>query len=62
MATEEINGYDTAGFKNINDEKVELGTVVPEVGRSVDVGPPPDGGYKAWLQVLGSFFLFFNSW
>lgn len=22
----------------------------------------PDGGSKAWLQVLGSFFLFFNSW
>jgi hypothetical protein len=24
--------------------------------------PPPDGGLHAWLQVLGSFFLFFNSW
>jgi hypothetical protein len=24
--------------------------------------PPPDGGLTAWLQVLGSFFLFFNSW
>ena len=23
---------------------------------------PPDGGLHAWLQVLGSFFLFFNSW
>lgn len=23
---------------------------------------PPDGGLDAWLQVLGSFFLFFNSW
>jgi hypothetical protein len=22
----------------------------------------PNGGFKAWLQVLGSFFLFFNSW
>lgn len=27
-----------------------------------DDGPPPNGGLKAWLQVLGSFFLFFNSW
>lgn len=27
-----------------------------------DPGPPPNGGAKAWLQVLGSFFLFFNSW
>ncbi|KZF20961.1 monocarboxylate permease-like protein, mch4 [Xylona heveae TC161] len=23
---------------------------------------PPDGGIQAWLQVAGSFFLFFNSW
>jgi hypothetical protein len=27
-----------------------------------DQGPPPNGGLQAWLQVLGSFFLFFNSW
>ena len=26
-----------------------------------DVGPP-NGGLKAWLQVAGSFFLFFNTW
>ncbi|RAL03497.1 MFS monocarboxylate transporter [Aspergillus ibericus CBS 121593] len=24
--------------------------------------PPPDSGLTAWLQVLGAFFLFFNSW
>ncbi|KAL2841045.1 MFS general substrate transporter [Aspergillus pseudoustus] len=24
--------------------------------------PPPDGGLRAWLQVAGAFFLFFNSW
>jgi hypothetical protein len=23
---------------------------------------PPDGGLKAWLQVLGSWMLFFNTW
>lgn len=22
----------------------------------------PNGGWLAWLQVVGSFFLFFNSW
>ncbi|KIX04723.1 uncharacterized protein Z518_05593 [Rhinocladiella mackenziei CBS 650.93] len=27
-----------------------------------DPGPPPNGGLYAWLQVMGSFFLFFNSW
>jgi hypothetical protein len=25
-------------------------------------GPPPNGGLRAWLQVVGSFFLFFNCW
>jgi hypothetical protein len=24
--------------------------------------PIPNGGLTAWLQVLGAFFLFFNSW
>ncbi len=23
---------------------------------------PPNGGLTAWLQVLGSFMLFFNTW
>ncbi len=27
-----------------------------------DVNSIPDGGMMAWLQVLGSFFLFWNSW
>jgi hypothetical protein len=25
-------------------------------------GPPPDGGLKAWLQVIAGFMLFFNTW
>lgn len=25
-------------------------------------GPAPDGGLVAWLQVLGGFMLFFNTW
>lgn len=27
-----------------------------------DASAIPNGGLQAWLQVLGSFFLFFNSW
>lgn len=27
-----------------------------------DASPPPNGGLEAWSQVVGSFFLFFNSW
>lgn len=25
-------------------------------------GAPPDGGFQAWLQVAGSWSLFFNTW
>lgn len=25
-------------------------------------GPPPNGGLQAWLHILGSFMLFFNTW
>lgn len=23
---------------------------------------PPNGGLKAWVQILGAFFLYFNTW
>ncbi|KAK5053741.1 hypothetical protein LTR84_001702 [Exophiala bonariae] len=49
---------------NINQsspsEKVNISTL--ENGRDDSPSPPPDGGFYAWLQVFGSFFLFFNSW
>ena len=49
---------------NINpsspSDKVNVSNI--ENGRDDNPGPPPDGGFNAWLQVLGSFFLFFNSW
>lgn len=39
---------------------------VPEPATLTPSGPPggsaPDGGRLAWLQVLGAFFLFFNTW
>ncbi|KAI1474566.1 monocarboxylate permease-like protein, mch4 [Daldinia eschscholtzii] len=45
--------------ENSNEEKKEL--EVTEVVVS-DEGGPPDGGSVAWLQVLGSFALYFNHW
>lgn len=38
------------------------GTSEKRVIAASDVGPPPNGVLQAWLQVLGSFFFFFNSW
>jgi hypothetical protein len=26
------------------------------------LNPPPNGGLEAWVQVVGAFMLFFNSW
>ncbi|KAI9810734.1 MAG: hypothetical protein M1827_006072 [Pycnora praestabilis] len=36
----------------------------PQVEKTiaVEAEAPPNGGFKAWSQVVGSFFLFFNSW
>lgn len=28
----------------------------------LDLKGPPNGGLKAWIQVLGAFFLYFNTW
>ncbi|KFA70780.1 hypothetical protein S40288_09367 [Stachybotrys chartarum IBT 40288] len=31
-------------------------------GPPLGMTPPPDGGLKAWLQVIGAFSVFFNTW
>ena len=30
--------------------------------QAMHVSDPPDGGMNAYLQVVGAFFLFLNSW
>lgn len=35
---------------------------VQEKANTTGYDAPPDGGLKAWLQVAGSFFLYFNTW
>jgi hypothetical protein len=46
--------------------KVATGTSMQRVPSSKpsvnNIRSVPNGGTKAWLQVLASFFLFFNSW
>lgn len=40
----------------------EDGTASSQKDRYDNVEQDFDTGVKAWLQVLGSFFLYFNSW
>lgn len=41
----------------------EADTLPPKVeNQEQQPEPPPNGGLLAWLQVAGSFFLFFNCW
>ena len=41
---------------------VELEPVTTKAHSVNQVDSIPNGGLIAWLQVLGSFFIFFNSW
>jgi hypothetical protein len=48
-------------------DPLDLPAMLPPLGdaqtdKPHQEGAPPNGGLDAWLQVLGSFFLFFNSW
>jgi hypothetical protein len=46
------------------EANMELPTTatVSTTEKTSEPGPPPNGGFAAWLQVSGSFFLFFNGW
>ena len=34
----------------------------PQKPQTDGPGPPPNGGAAAWMQVLGAWMLFFNTW
>jgi hypothetical protein len=46
------------------EANMELPTTatISTTDKTSEPGPPPNGGFAAWLQVAGSFFLFFNGW
>lgn len=51
--------------KDYADSSSPVGHIPPKESATRSAppgGPPPDGGTTAWLQVLGSYFLFFNTW
>lgn len=52
----------TVGEEQANEvvgEKLEPSKSRPSINNAAAI---PNGGLTAWLQVLGGFFLFFNSW
>lgn len=53
-----------AALKSQEKERYETldDTTQAETSTERTAKPPPDGGLLAWLQVLGSFFLFMNTW
>ena len=46
----------------VNPDVPGMVKIEPTEPTEVAPGPPPNGGMKAWLQVLGAFFLAMNSW
>lgn len=46
-----------------NEEKVEyIAATMPKEEEQQEEKVPPEEGLVAWLQVLGSFALYFNTW
>ena len=48
--------------RELSTELAELKTEAVTTRAANNSSPPPNGGLSAWLQVLGSFMLFFNTW
>jgi len=44
----------------VEDAQQQVALALVDSIRAAD--PVPDGGLTAWLQVVGCFILFFNSW
>lgn len=63
-------GNDPSDHTVVSDEPVVEKATDAEAEQIVDtnltkhsgIDPPPNGGFLAWMQVAGSFFLFFNCW
>ncbi|KAM5465023.1 hypothetical protein MauCBS54593_006656 [Microsporum audouinii] len=61
--------HENNGISKISTNKVERPGVLEKTlslvrtrESNIDPGPPPDGGYHAWLQVALSHFVIFNTW
>ena len=60
---EVANNHSNLNNNSTNNEKTpDAESNLPPPPQKPPGGPPPNGGLTAWLQVLGGFFLFFNTW
>lgn len=62
---EEVDGVGSQQFADGGEVEKQVTRRSIRSGKAVsvnNVAAIPNGGTKAWLQVLGAFFLFFNSW
>lgn len=60
---------DSESTKEVGNEQIHLPMVDSEKSSAVAsaaqpkvAADPPDGGLTAWLQVLGSWMMIFNTW
>jgi hypothetical protein len=58
----ELRVIDDSAEKGEEREKSDVERVVSKQPSVNNAAAIPNGGLWAWLQVLGAFFLFFNSW
>jgi MFS family permease len=45
-----------------DDKEITEKQIPPPLDAKSSVTPPPNGGTRAWLQVFGTFGVFFNTW
>nr|POE92251.1 aspyridones efflux protein apdf [Quercus suber] len=57
---DEEKGFDGPSDHQRDDTKPSAPVTAPPAGPPG--GPPPNGGLVAWLQVVGAWCLFFNTW
>ncbi|KAL9089756.1 MAG: hypothetical protein Q9165_005550 [Trypethelium subeluteriae] len=62
MATSSQGSTIPSAHEKHAENDAQPGLAAPAASAPIDPGPPPNGGVRAWLYVLGGFMLFFNSW